>query len=182
VQRKPKRARPELVVMCDVSGSVAGLSHFTPLLVNALREQFSRVRVFAFIDTTDEVTRFFDSNADLGSAMSRMVREAELITYDGHSDYGHAFGVFQEKFAQSITSRTSLLVLGDGRNNYRDPNLQSLSQMVAVAKHAHWLNPEPQGQWGTGDSAAKVYNEVISMHECRSAQQLADVVSRLLPV
>ncbi|MER2225189.1 MAG: VWA domain-containing protein, partial [Rhodococcus sp. (in: high G+C Gram-positive bacteria)] len=126
VQRKPKRARPELVVMCDVSGSVAGFSHFTLLLVNALREQFSRVRVFAFIDTTDEVTRFFDSNADLGSAMSRMVREAELITYDGHSDYGHAFGVFQEKFAQSITSRTSLLVLGDGRNNYRDPNLQSL--------------------------------------------------------
>lgn len=184
VQRKPKRARPELVVMCDVSGSVAGgFSHFTLLLVNALREQFSRVRVFAFIDTTDEVTRFFDSNADLGSAMSRMVREAELITYDGHSDYGHAFGVFQEKFAQSITSRTSLLVLGDGRNNYRDPNLQSLSQMVAVAKHAHWLNPpEPKGQWGTGDSAAKVYNEVISMHECRSAQQLADVVSRLLPV
>lgn len=182
VQRKPKRARPELVVMCDVSGSVAGFSHFTLLLVNTLREQFSRVRVFAFIDTTDEVTRFFDSNADLGSAMSRMVREAELITYDGHSDYGHAFGVFQEKFAQSITSRTSLLVLGDGRNNYRDPNLQSLSQMVAVAKHAHWLNPEPKGQWGTGDSAAKVYNEVISMHECRSAQQLADVVSRLLPV
>src|SRR3546814_17291297 len=117
--------------MCGVSGSVAGFSHFTLLLVNALREQFSRVRVFAFIDTTDEVTRFFDSSADLGSAMSRMVREAELITYDGHSDYGHAFGVFQEKFAQSITSRTSLLVLGDGRNNYRDPNLQSLSQMVA---------------------------------------------------
>ncbi|MGC0363340.1 uncharacterized protein with von Willebrand factor type A (vWA) domain [Rhodococcus sp. 27YEA15] len=182
VQRKPKRARPELVVMCDVSGSVAGFSHFTLLLVNALREQFSRVRVFAFIDTTDEVTRFFDSNADLGSAMSRMVREAELITYDGHSDYGHAFGVFQEKFAQSITSRTSLLVLGDGRNNYRDPNLGSLAHMVAVAKHAHWLNPEPKGQWGTGDSAAKVYNEVISMHECRSASQLAEVVSGLLPV
>lgn len=182
VQRKPKRARPELVVLCDVSGSVAGFSHFTLLLVNALREQFSRVRVFAFIDSADEVTRFFDSNADLASAMSRMIREADLITYDGHSDYGHAFGVFQEKFAQAITSRSSLLVLGDGRNNYRDPNVHTLAQMVAVARHAHWLNPEPRRQWGTGDSAAEVYHEVISMHECRSAAQLADVVSGLLPV
>ncbi|QSE78859.1 vWA domain-containing protein [Rhodococcus koreensis] len=182
VQRKPRRARPELVVMCDVSGSVAGFSHFTLLLVHALREQFSRVRVFAFIDTTDEVTRFFDAGADLGSAMSRMIREADLVGYDGHSDYGNAFGVFAERFTQSITSRTSLLVLGDGRNNYRDPNLEALAGLVSVAKHAHWLNPEPSGQWGSGDSAAKVYNEVISMHECRSAQQLASVVAGLLPV
>ncbi|WP_430333191.1 vWA domain-containing protein [Rhodococcus sp. ACT016] len=182
VQRKPRPARPELVLLCDVSGSVAGFSHFTLLLVHALREQFSRVRVFAFIDTTDEVTRFFETGSDLGVAMSRMIREAELITYDGHSDYGHALGVFAERYAHSITSRSSLLVLGDGRNNYRDPGLAALEHLVSVAKHAHWLNPEPRGQWGTGDSAALVYNEVIDMHECRSAQQLAAVVSGLLPV
>ncbi|MDH6678336.1 uncharacterized protein with von Willebrand factor type A (vWA) domain [Rhodococcus sp. LBL1] len=182
VQRKPRPARPELVLLCDVSGSVAGFSHFTLLLVHALREQFSRVRVFAFIDTTDEVTRFFDTGSDLGVAMSRMIREAELITYDGHSDYGHALGVFAERYAHSITSRSSLLVLGDGRNNYRDPGLPALEHLVSVAKHAHWLNPEPRGQWGTGDSAALVYNEVIDMHECRSAQQLAAVVAGLLPV
>ncbi|MEV0948457.1 VWA domain-containing protein [Rhodococcus sp. NPDC049939] len=182
VQRTPRRARPELVVMCDVSGSVAGFSHFTLLLVHALREQFSRVRVFAFIDTTDEVTHFFDSGADLGSAMSRMIREADLIGYDGHSDYGNAFGVFAERFAGTITSRTSLLVLGDGRNNFRDPNLGALAGLVSVAKHAYWLNPEPKGRWGSGDSAAEVYNEVISMYECRSAQQLTSVVAGLIPV
>ncbi|WP_305091891.1 VWA domain-containing protein [Prescottella sp. R16] len=182
VQRKPRPARPELVLLCDVSGSVAGFSHFTLLLVHALREQFSRVRVFAFIDTTDEVTRFFDTGADLGVAMSRMVREAELITYDGHSDYGHSLGVFAERYAHTLTSRSSLLVLGDGRNNYRDPGLAALTHLVSVARHAHWLNPEPRRQWGSGDSAALVYNEVIDMHECRSAQQLSAVVSGLLPV
>ncbi|RVW05521.1 vWA domain-containing protein [Rhodococcus xishaensis] len=182
VQRKPRPARPELVLLCDVSGSVAGFSHFTLLLVHALREQFSRVRVFAFIDSTDEVTRFFESGSDLGVAMSRMIREAELITYDGHSDYGNALGVFAERYAHSLTNRSSLLVLGDGRNNYRDPALPTLAHLVSVAKHAHWLNPEPRGQWGTGDSAALVYNEVIDMHECRSAQQLAAVVAGLLPV
>ena len=182
VQRKPRRARPELVVLCDVSGSVAGFSHFTLLLVHALREQFSRVRIFAFIDSTDEVTRFFDSSADLGVAMSRIIGESDLITYDGHSDYGNAFETFEDKYAQSVTSRTSVLVLGDGRTNYRDPKLPALARTVAVAKHAYWLNPEPRGQWGSGDSAAKVYSDVISMYECRSAQQLGDIVSRLLPV
>ncbi|MCZ4079014.1 VWA domain-containing protein [Rhodococcus sp. H36-A4] len=182
VQRKPRRARPELVVMCDVSGSVAGFSHFTLLLVHALREQFSKVRIFAFIDSTDEVTQFFDSSADLGAAMSRIIRESDLITFDGHSDYGNAFQTFDDRFAQSVTSRTSVLILGDARTNYRDPKVAALAHTVSVAKHAYWLNPEPIGQWGSGDSAADVYREVINMYECRSAQQLADIVSRLLPV
>lgn len=182
VQRKPRRARPELVVLCDVSGSVAGFSHFTLLLVHALREQFSRVRIFAFIDSTDEVTQFFDSGADLGAAMSRIIRESDLITYDGHSDYGNAFETFDDKYAQAVTSRTSVLVLGDGRTNYRDPKVDALARTAAVAKHAYWLNPEPTGQWGSGDSAAGVYREVIGMYECRSAGQLSDIVARLLPV
>ncbi|MFD1811210.1 vWA domain-containing protein [Rhodococcus gannanensis] len=182
VLRKPRPARPELVVLCDVSGSVAGFSNFTLLLVHALREQFARVRVFAFIDTTDEVTRFFDSGTDLGASMSRMIREADLIAYDGHSDYGNAIGVFAERFAHSLTSRSSLLILGDARNNYRDPNLASLAHLATVAKHTHWLNPEPRGQWGGGDSAANVYADVVPMHECRNAQQLAAVVAGLLPV
>lgn len=182
VQRKPRRARPELVVLCDVSGSVAGFSNFTLLLVHALREQFSKVRIFAFVDSTDEVTRFFDSGEDLGAAMSRIVREADLITYDGHSDYGNAFETFDDRYAQVVTSKASVLILGDGRTNYRDPKVAALARTVAVAKHAYWLNPEPKGQWGSGDSAARTYSDVISMYECRSAQQLADIVSRLLPV
>lgn len=182
VERKPRRARPELVVLCDVSGSVAGFSNFTLQLVHALREQFSRVRIFAFIDSTDEVTRFFDTGSDLGAAMSRIIGEADLVTYDGHSDYGHALKTFDDKYAHAVTARSSVLILGDARTNYREPKLPALAHIVSVAKHAYWLNPEPKSQWGSGDSAAKVYSEVISMHECRSAQQLATVVSRLLPV
>jgi uncharacterized protein with von Willebrand factor type A (vWA) domain len=182
VQRKPRPGRPELVLLCDVSGSVAGFSSFTLLLVHALREQFSRVRVFAFVDQMDEVTRFFDMGSELGSAMSRMIREAKVVGYDGHSDYGNAFASFLEHFGHALTSRSSLLVLGDGRTNYRDPDLDSLDHMVTVAKHAHWLNPEPAGRWGSGDSAADLYSQVIPMHECRTAEQLAAVVAGLLPV
>lgn len=182
VLRKPRPARPELVVLCDVSGSVAGFSHFTLLLVHALRQQFSRVRVFAFIDTTDEVTHLFGPEADLAVAIQRITRESGVYTRDGHSDYGHAFVSFVEKYPSVVSPRSALLVLGDGRTNYRDPRADVLSGLVAASRHAHWLNPEPQHLWGSGDSAMPRYAEVITVHECRSAKQLARVIDGLLPV
>jgi len=182
VLRKPRPARPELVVLCDVSGSVAGFSHFTLLLVHALRQQFSRVRVFAFIDTTDEVTHLFGPDADLAVAIQRITREAGVYTRDGHSDYGNAFVSFTENFPGVLTPRSSLLILGDGRTNYRNPATDVLAHMVTASRHAHWLNPEPRHLWGSGDSAVPRYEDVITMHECRSAKQLAGVIDQLLPV
>jgi uncharacterized protein with von Willebrand factor type A (vWA) domain len=182
VLKKPRPARPELVVLCDVSGSVAGFSHFTLLLVHALRQQFSRVRVFAFIDTTDEVTHMFGPEADLAVAIQRITREAGVYARDGHSDYGNAFETFAQANPNVLSPRSSLLILGDGRTNYRNPAVDVLSDMVTAARHAHWLNPEPRHLWGSGDSAVPRYEEVIKMHECRSAKQLAAVIDQLLPV
>ncbi|MHA6795840.1 vWA domain-containing protein [Pseudonocardia bannensis] len=180
--RTRRPGRPELVILCDVSGSVAGFSHFTLLLVQALREQFSKVRVFAFVERADEVTHLFEPGAELSGVMSRVLREAELVAFDGHSDYGGSFGSFAEYWGDAVTPRSSLLILGDARTNYRDPNLTVLRRLVGQARHAHWLNPEPRRQWGTGDSAAMRYADVVPMHECRTAGQLADVVEALLPV
>ena len=182
VLKKPHPARPELVVLCDVSGSVAGFSHFTLMLVHALRQQFYRVRVFAFIDTTDEVTEMFGPDSDLAVAIQRITRESGVYTRDGHSDYGHAFVSFLDKYPNVLSPRSSLLVLGDGRNNYRNPETDLLTHMVDSSRHAHWLNPEPRHLWGSGDSAVPRYEEVITMHECRSAKQLASVIDALLPV
>ena len=180
---RPRRAhKPELVVLCDVSGSVAGFAHFTLMLTAALREQFTRVRAFAFVDTCDEVTRLFAPGADLADSVSRLSREADLVWYDGHSDYGHAFEVFADRWPDAVGPKTSLLVLGDGRTNYRDPGLPLLRTLVDRSRHAYWLNPEPRRQWGSGDSAATRYGEVIEMVECRTVAQLADFVTRLLPV
>lgn len=182
VLKKPHPARPELVVLCDVSGSVAGFSHFTLMLVSALRQQFSRVRVFAFIDTTDEVTHMFGPEADLAVAVQRITREAGVYTRDGHSDYGHAFVSFTQNFPNVLSPRSSLLILGDARNNYRNPESDLLTRMVNASRHAHWLNPEPKHLWGSGDSAVPRYQDLIPMHECRSAKQLASVIDGLLPV
>jgi uncharacterized protein with von Willebrand factor type A (vWA) domain len=171
--------KPELVVLCDVSGSVAGFSHFTLMLTQALREHFSGVRAFAFVDSTDEVTRFFTPGADVVDAIARMGREAEVVSYDGHSDYGNALEVFAERWPAAVGPKTSLLVLGDGRTNYRPPGLPTLADLVRRSRSAHWLNPEPRRLWGTGDSAADRYRELIPMVEVRTAAQLADFVTTL---
>lgn len=180
---KPKKPhKPELVVLCDVSGSVSSFAHFTLMLTSALREQFSKVRAFAFIDTVDEVTRFFTPGMDLGDAMSRVVREADLVWFDGHSDYGHSFEVFAERYPDAVTPKTSLLVLGDGRNNYRATGGAALKELAAKARHSYWLNPEPRHQWGTGDSATRSYEDLVDeMVECRNAEQLTEFVATLLP-
>ena len=177
--RPRKVHKPELVVLCDVSGSVAGFSHFTLLLTQALREHFTGVRAFAFVDSTDEVTRFFRPGADVVDAVGRIGREADVVAYDGHSDYGTALEVFAERWPAAVGPRTSLLVLGDGRTNYRDPGVPVLADVVRRARTAHWLNPEPRRLWGTGDSAANRYAEVVDMVECRNAAQLAEFVTTL---
>jgi uncharacterized protein with von Willebrand factor type A (vWA) domain len=177
--RPRKVHKPELVVLCDVSGSVAGFSHFTLMLTQALREHFTGVRAFAFVDTTDEVTRFFRPGADVVDAVSRIGREADVVGFDGHSDYGTAFEVFADRWASAIGPKTSLLVLGDGRTNYRPPGLPVVADLVRRSRSAHWLNPEPRRLWGSGDSAADRYGEVIDMVECRNAAQLSDFVTTL---
>jgi uncharacterized protein with von Willebrand factor type A (vWA) domain len=177
--RPRKVHKPELVVLCDVSGSVAGFSHFTLMLTQALREHFTGVRAFAFVDSTDEVTRFFRPGADVADAVSRIGREADVVAFDGHSDYGNAFEVFADRWPGAVGPKTSLLVLGDGRTNYRQPGLPVLGDLVRRSRSAHWLNPEPRRLWGSGDSAADRYGEVIDMVECRNAAQLADFITIL---
>jgi uncharacterized protein with von Willebrand factor type A (vWA) domain len=176
-----KPHKPELVVLCDVSGSVAGFAHFTLLLAYALREQFTKVRAFAFIDTCDEVTRFFTPGGDVADALAHMNAEAKLIWFDGHSDYGHSIEKFAEDYPDAVGPRTSLLILGDARNNYRATGAQTLKRLVQRARHAYWLNPEPAAYWGSGDSATQAYSELIEMVEVRNAVQLEDFVQRLLP-
>ena len=177
---KPHPARPELVLMCDVSGSVAGFSGFTMLLVQALSDQFSKVRVFAFVNAMDEVTEIVkDTSGDLGP---RIAQEARITKWHTSSDYGEAFGDFAELFLNAVGPRTSVLILGDARNNNQDPNLGALHLIGQHARRIFWLNPEHHMRWGLGDSMAPEYAEVVEMHECCNVDQLSRFITRLLPV
>jgi uncharacterized protein len=178
--RRPRPSRPEIVLICDVSGSVAGFANFTMLLVQALRDQFSKVRVFAFVESMDEITHLVTTGtADPEQLGGRILSEAKLTAFDGHSDYGRALREFAARYADAIGPRTSVLILGDARTNGGDPNLPDLRRILAPARHAYWLNPERTALWSTGDSVARAYAEHVDMHECRNIHQLTGLITRL---
>ncbi|WP_460105307.1 VWA domain-containing protein [Streptomyces sp. YKOK-J1] len=183
VLRRRRPVRPELVLLCDVSGSVSGFSDFTMLLVQALHDQFSKIRVFAFVNRLDEVTGLLaHGRADPDGLGARIRAEATLTGWHGSSDYGVALGEFTERYGAAVGPRTTVFVLGDARTNMSDPNLPAVRELARRARRVHWLNPEPRAQWGTGDSAAPAYAELVEMHECRTARQLGALIARLLPV
>jgi len=178
--RHRRPAKPELVVVADVSGSVAAFARFTLQFIHALSGQFSRVRSFVFVDGIDEVTRLFEGADDLAHAIQRVNTEADVIAGAGHSDYGNALSVFWQRWGTELTKRTTVVVLGDARNNYHDTSAWAVSEIARRSRHVWWLNPEPRSYWDTGDSVISDYAvHCDGVFECRNLRQLEHFVERI---
>ena len=179
-RHKPKRpGRTDLVVLCDVSGSVANFASFTLMLVFALREQFNRVRAFTFVDEIHEVTNRFDTGRDPAQTMADLAASARHASLWGRTNYGRAFTRFADGYADALTPKTNLLVLGDARSNHSDLALPVVKDLVHASRHSWWLNPEHTRNWNTGDSASRDYGRLIPMVECRNLTQLGEFVHDL---
>jgi uncharacterized protein with von Willebrand factor type A (vWA) domain len=178
--KPPRPAKPEIIVIADISGSVASFARFTLHLVHAISSQFSKVRSFVFVDGLDEVSRLFEGVDDPSEAVARINAEADVIAFDGHSDYGRAFLTFHERFADQITKRSTILILGDARNNYHQAHAEVIADLKYRARAVYWLNPEPTSYWDSGDSIVSQYapycDKVI---ECRTLRQLEAFVGEL---
>jgi hypothetical protein len=179
--KRPRPSKPEIMVIADISGSVASFARFTLQFVYAMQSEFSKVRSWVFIDGVDEVTRFFDESDELGEAIHRVNTEADVVWVDGHSDYGHAFEVWHERHNREVTKKSSVIILGDARNNYHASQAWTLGEMRKRARRLFWLDPEPRGYWDTGDSIVSEYAPYCDgVYECRNLRQLqrfvADVV------
>jgi uncharacterized protein len=176
--RHPRPSKPEIMVIADISGSVASFARFTLQFVYAMASQFSKVRSWVFIDGIDEVTRFFQESDDIAEAIHRVNTEADVVWVDGHSDYGHALDVFRERHLTEITPKTSVILLGDARNNYHASQNGIVKEMRQRARHVYWLNPEPRGYWDTGDSIVSDYGiHCDGVFECRNLRQLERFVA-----
>jgi len=169
--------RPEVFILCDISSSVARFSRFALMLTHALSAQFSKVRSFAFIDTLDEVTRYF-ATEDFAAAIKEMNAEAKVVGGDGHSDYGASLGSFLAGYGADVGPKTTLLILGDARTNYRADNALALKELAQRSHRCYWLNPEAQHDWDTGDSVASRYAaHVDAMVEVRNLRQLESFIA-----
>jgi hypothetical protein len=176
----PRPAKPELMVVADISGSVAAFARFTLMLVYAIQSQFSKVRSFVFIDGIDEVTKHFRATEDIQEAIHKVNTEADVVWVDGHSDYGHAFEVFWERYGRDINAKTTVLLLGDARNNYHATQSWVVKEIRKRCRHVYWLNPEPRSYWNTGDSVVGEYGaHTDGVFECRNLRQLEAFVEKL---
>jgi uncharacterized protein with von Willebrand factor type A (vWA) domain len=178
--RYPRPTKPEIFVIADISGSVASFARFTLMLVHAIASQFSKVRSFVFIDGIDEVTSYFEGVEDVTEAVHRVNTEADVVWVDGHSDYGHAFEVFFERWGSEVGPKTTVLLLGDARNNYHASQSWVVKELRHRARHVYWLNPEPKSYWDTGDSIVSDYGvHCDGVYECRNLRQLERFVETL---
>jgi len=173
------RVRPQIVVLCDVSDSVRNVSRFMLQFVYSLQDLYSRVRSFIFVSDIGEVTQLFEEN-DTQEAISQALT-GNVINVYAHSDFGMAFRQFHRDHLAAVNNRTTVIILGDARNNYNLAHEWVLRDIQQRAKQVIWLNPESRLTWGFGDSEMDRYLPFCdTVEECRNLNQLYRVVDHLV--
>ena len=175
--RPPK---PEIVVLCDMSGSVSAFSRFTLDLLAALDSRLNRLRVFSFVDGLADITALVREARAAGRQLGAREAAAGAIRLSGSSDYGFMLREFAGQYAPQLTRRSVVLVVGDARTNYLDPARDAFARIHERVGQVYWLNPEPRRYWDQGDSVISQYAPwCASVRECRTLRQIADFVQSL---
>ena len=173
------RDKPQVVVLCDVSDSVRNVSRFMLQFVYSLQDLYSRVRSFIFVSEIGEITRLFEES-EINDAIEQALT-GNIINVFAHSDFGRAFRAFHRDHLAAINKKTTVIVLGDARNNYNLPQEWVLRDVRERAKQVIWLNPESRLTWGFGDSEMDRYLPFCDVvEECRNLNQLYRVIDRLV--
>jgi uncharacterized protein with von Willebrand factor type A (vWA) domain len=152
--RRPERA--EVLVLCDVSESVRHVTRLMLLFLFALQSLFARVRTFVFVADLAEVTERLRAERDPGRAADLAVA-ARAVSLAANSNYGRVLRRCHRELLASVTRRTTVLVVGDGRNNYNPPEAWVLDELRRRARRLLWICPEERAAWGTGDSEMPRY-------------------------
>jgi len=175
-----RKTRPKLVVLCDISSSVSNVSRFMLQFIYSLQESFTKIRSFVFVAELGEVTQVF-RDKDIYSAIDDALEGGGAINPYTRSNFGMAFHIFWREYLSILDNRTTVVVIGDARNNYNDPRAWCLREIRKKSKNLIWINPEAPGAWGFGDSVMDRYAVHCDVaEECRNLRQLARLVDHLV--
>lgn len=149
IKHRDHRLKPKLVVICDISTSMRYCSELMLSLVYALQDLVTKTHAFAFNDHLEYISPDF-----VGQQAKEAINQVLIRMPPGHysTDLGYSLEMFARDYADTIDARTTLIMVGDGRNNHRDPRLDIFQQMARRSRRTIWINPEPPMLWGTGDS------------------------------
>jgi uncharacterized protein with von Willebrand factor type A (vWA) domain len=178
--KQRRKERPKVVILCDISSSVSNVSRFMLQFVYSLQEAFTKIRSFVFVAELGEVTPVF-RDSEMYEAIDSALDGGDVINVYTRSNFGYAFHTFWRDHLHTVDSRTTVVVIGDARNNYNDPRAWCLRDIHRKAKNVVWINPESPGAWGFGDSVMDKYLPYCDVaEECRNLRQLSRLVDRLL--
>lgn len=178
VHRYRREAKPDLFLVADVSGSVSKFAEFTISFLNAMSEEFPKLRCFIFVDGVDEVTEHVKDGVGLTN-VKHLIARSPHISRDGHSDHAKALDMFYRVYGHAISGTSTVIFTGDCRNNYRvdDAGLGVLKRIQDRAKQVYWLNPERRSRWGKDDSLMPEFRRFCDgSFEVRNLKQLQDFV------
>jgi uncharacterized protein len=173
--RQVRKEKPQILAVCDVSGSVAAYAKFLLLFLYSLQDILPKVRSFAFSSHLGEVSEYF--------ADYPVEKAIELVNwkYGGATDYGSSLLDFANLALDDINSNSTVIILGDARNNNGDPKLEIMQSIYQRARQVIWLNPESRRSWGSGDSEMLRYQSACHFSaECNNLKQLERIVDQLL--
>jgi len=174
-----RRDKPQVFALCDISDSVSYAARFMLQFLYTLQGLFSKVRTFVFVTQIAEVTQLFTEH-EINVAID-LALDSRHVDYNGHSNFGYAFHRFRDEYLESVTPRTTIIVVGDARNNRNDPRTWAFRDVAEKAKRVIWLNPEARTGWRLGDSVMYEYMpHCDEVHECRNALQLTKVIDKIL--
>jgi uncharacterized protein len=146
-----RSTKPDIVMLCDVSGSVAEFAHFTLMLMHAMHNEMARLRTFVFVDGIADVTDTLTEAVDDFDPRF-LIHQPGVVVGDGHSDYGGVLATFMGDHLATVTPATTVIITGDARTNYRAAGFDHFATLAARAKRVFWLNPEPRADWDDKDS------------------------------
>ena len=168
--------RPKVFAICDVSGSVANYARFMLMFLYSLEDVMPKVRSFAFSSDLAEVTDLFQRNK-IEDAIAKTLRDYS----GGSTDYGQALADFKRLCLDDVDNRTTIIILGDARNNFGEARAEILKELYDRSKRVIWLNPEAKLGWNTGDSEMRKYGAYShQVEECNSLIHLERIVGNLL--
>ncbi len=180
VYKTRRKDRPKLVIMCDVSSSVANVSRFMLQFMYSLQEAFTKIRCYVFVAELGEVTDVFNDK-EVNSAVEKALDGGDVINVYTRSNFGFAFHEFWKNHLSAIDNKTTVIILGDARNNYNDAKAWCIRDIQNKAKNVVWLNPESPSAWGFGDSVMDRYMPYCDIvEECRNLRQLSKVVDQIV--
>ena len=175
-----KKTKPQVMVLCDISDSVLNASRFMLQFVYSVQDLYNKVRSFVFVSDLGEVTKLFEEH-EIQQAVETALK-GDVIDVFSHSNFGRAFEIFYKNYISAVNSKTTVLIIGDGRNNYNRPNDWVLREIRQKAKQLIWLNPESRMTWGVGDSEMPRYAPHCHVaEECRNISQLYKIVDLITP-